>query len=106
MTHEPHHIRRRWRAGDGVSGRTQGPWRLNAGDETKIMAGGLCIASVHCGGTTGIKLSEAESNARQIAETPALVEALQSLLALHIGHHNAIEHAHARKVIARATGAA
>ena len=45
-------------------------------------------------------------DAQLIAAAPYLLAALQSLLTLHIAHHNAIEHAHARKVIARATGAA
>ena len=41
-----------------------------------------------------------------VAERDELLAALQSLLTLHNVHHNAIEHAHARKIIARATGAA
>ena len=35
---------------------------------------------------------------------PDLLTCVQSLLALHTAHHNAIEHAHARKVVARALG--
>ena len=35
-----------------------------------------------------------------------LLAALQSLLELHIAHHNALEHAAARKVIAKASGGA
>ena len=50
--------------------------------------------------------AEKVQRAQLIAAAPDLLAALQSLLALHIAHHNAIEHAHARKVIARATGAA
>lgn len=48
--------------------------------------------------------STAEANARLIAAAPDLLAALQELLALHIAHHNAIEHAAARKLIRRATG--
>ena len=48
--------------------------------------------------------STAEANARLIAAAPDLLASLQELLALHIAHHNAIEHAAARKLIRRATG--
>ena len=47
---------------------------------------------------------DARENAALIAAAPDLLAALQELLALHIAHHNAIEHAAARKLIRRATG--
>jgi hypothetical protein len=49
---------------------------------------------------------QCEANARLIAAAPDLLAALQELLALHIAHHNAIEHAAARAAIRKATGAA
>jgi hypothetical protein len=39
-----------------------------------------------------------------VAERDELLAALQALLTLHAAHHNAIEHAHARKIIAKAAG--
>lgn len=54
---------------------TIGPWRLNAGTETVIMGGSqYAIARAECGGMTGIKLPEAEANARLIAASPELLE--------------------------------
>ena len=41
-------------------------------------------------------------NAHLIAAAPELLEALRALLALHEAHHNSIEHAAARKAIAKA----
>jgi len=40
------------------------------------MAEKLNVARVHCGGMTGIKLSEAEANARLIAAAPELLDLL------------------------------
>ena len=52
---------------------TAGPWRLNAGDETQVMAGGLYVARASCGGTTGTNLHTAEANARLIAAAPDIL---------------------------------
>lgn len=59
---------------------TDGPWRLKAGDETEIMAGKLNIGRANCGGLTGIKIDEAEDNARLMSASLALFEALGDLL--------------------------
>jgi hypothetical protein len=56
---------------------TPGPWRLNAGDETRIMAVSKTVADAKCGGMTGIRLREAEANARMIAAAPDMMAALQ-----------------------------
>lgn len=47
-----------------------------------------------------------QADARLIAAAPELFAALQTLLTLHIAHHNMPEHAAARAAIARATGEA
>lgn len=62
-----------------MSKHTPGPWRLAAGDETQIYAYGLGIARALCGGLTGIKLAQAEANARLIAAAPDLLDALEWL---------------------------
>jgi hypothetical protein len=56
---------------------TKAPWRLNAGDETVVMAGSLKVARAYCGGLTAINLEEAEANARLIAAAPDLLAALK-----------------------------
>ena len=60
---------------------TDGPWRLNAGDETVIMSSnGYAVARANCGGTTGIRMPEAEANARLIAAAPDLLAEGMALL--------------------------
>lgn len=56
---------------------TPGPWRLNAGNEIEIMDTSRAVARAVCGGLSGIRLREAEANARIIAAAPDLLEALQ-----------------------------
>jgi hypothetical protein len=52
-------------------------WRLNAGDETSVMdSRNRKILRAECGGASGIKLAEAEANARLIAAAPDLLAAL------------------------------
>ncbi len=58
---------------------TPGPWRVNAGNETEIMAARFNVARAHCGGAYGIKLPEAESNARLIAAAPDLLACAELL---------------------------
>lgn len=49
-------------------------WRLNAGDETSVMdSRNRKILRAECGGASGIKLAEAEANARLIAAAPDLL---------------------------------
>jgi hypothetical protein len=62
-----------------VSGHTPGPWRLNLGNETEIMdgTGKLNVARAHCGGISGIRVAEAEINARLIAAAPNLLTELE-----------------------------
>lgn len=61
-----------------------GPWRLNAGNSIEIMdARNRSIARAQCGGTTGIKLAEAEDHARLIAVAPEAVDALREVFADH-----------------------
>ncbi len=96
---------------------TKAPWRLNAGDETVVMAGSLKVARAYCGGLTAINLEEAEANARLIAAAPdllaALIDAEQALIsakafilskrgATNPNREMAIENATA--AIAKATG--
>ena len=64
-------------------GHTPGEWYLNAGNETEVQAGTKQVARAHCGGMTGVRLIEAEANARLIASAPELLEALQGMLAVH-----------------------
>jgi hypothetical protein len=89
---------------------TPGPWRFIPADDTPGYreAAAVIIGSQRIEFDSGLVFSpfETEANARLIASAPDLLDALQALLDLHIGHHNAIEHAAARKIIARATGAA
>ena len=62
------------------AGHTPGPWRLNAGDSIKVMnPRGLCVAFAACGGMTGVKLDEAEANARLIAAAPDLLAVAETL---------------------------
>lgn len=96
---------------------TAGPWRLNAGDETQVMAGGLYVARASCGGTTGTNLHTAEANARLIAAAPELLElahintqAWENALELDLlppQHRDTAEKllADNRAAIAKATGA-
>lgn len=58
---------------------TSGEWRLNAGNETEIMAGKRNVARAHCGGMNGIGLIEAEANARLIVAAPDLLNAAQAM---------------------------
>ena len=56
-------------------------WRLNAGNETEVMdARGRNVARAHCGGAYGVKLDEAEANARLIAAAPDMLAALVTAL--------------------------
>ena len=57
-------------------GHTPGAWRLTAGNATEVMAGLTPVARARCGGMTGIRLAEAEANARLIAAAPDLLAAL------------------------------
>jgi len=59
---------------------TPGPWRLNAGNETEIMSARRNVARAHCGAMTGIRVDEAEANARLIAAAPDLLAACEALL--------------------------
>ena len=59
---------------------TQGPWRLNAGNETEIMSARRNVARAHCGAMTGIRVDEAEANARLIAAAPDLLAACEEIL--------------------------
>ena len=53
-------------------------WRLNAGDETRIMDNNnRPICDVKCGGMSGRTVAEGEKIARLIAAAPALLEALE-----------------------------
>ena len=79
-----------------MSGHTLGPWKVAPARE-----GIIDIFDAHdhdvvtlYGGRLG--------NAHLIAAAPELLEALRALLALHEAHHNSIEHAAARKAIAKA----
>lgn len=60
---------------------TPGPWRLNAGNEIVVMDVGREIARARCGGLSGIKLDEAEANARLIAAAPEMAEAIHDWVA-------------------------
>ena len=67
-----------------MGGHTPTPWRLNAGNEIQIMgATQRTVARAECGGMSGIKLAEAEANARRIvasvnATAGISVEALEA----------------------------
>ena len=61
---------------------TSGEWRLNAGNETEIMADKRNVARAHCGGMSGVGLIEAQANARLIAAAPDLLAALEALEAV------------------------
>lgn len=53
-------------------------WRLNAGDETRVMDGNNNpICDVKCGGMSGRTVAEGEKIARLIAAAPELLNALQ-----------------------------
>lgn len=53
-------------------------WRLNAGDETRVMDGqNNPICDVKCGGMSGRTVAQGEKIARLIAAAPALLEALE-----------------------------
>lgn len=60
----------------GETRHTPGPWRLNAGNEIEVMSDNRPIARSLCGGTTGVRLPEAEANALLIAAAPELLQAL------------------------------
>ena len=77
---------------------TPGPWRA-AGDHVFSVRGRLTVTRTVYG-TEGERLA----NARLIAAAPELVEALRGMLDKHIAHHNAIEHAAARALLARIDG--
>jgi len=85
---------------------TPGPWALSQahGFSSGQPRNSYTISGV-CGTgatTPNPNVSENEANARLIAAAPELLDALQSLLTLHIAHHNMPEHAAARAVIAKA----
>lgn len=55
-------------------------WRLNAGDETRVMDGrNNPVCDVKCGGMSGRTVAEGEKIARLIAAAPALLEALEAI---------------------------
>lgn len=108
---------------------TPGPWRavdvsvkpdqdddgvrffdIRAGEECRSPYAGALIGYYDCGGRQVAQVMKGytygEADARLIAAAPELLEALEGLLEKHIAHHNSVEHAAARKVIARAKGEA
>ncbi len=64
-----------------MSGHTPGEWYLNAGNETEVQAGTKQVARAHCGGMTGVRLIEAEANARLITTAPDGLALAQAILA-------------------------
>ena len=93
-----------------MTAHTAGPWRASIGGKFAIVVGDYPVPGIkgsdevsYYGGHL-IAESVAPQNARLIAAAPDLLATVRELLALHIAHHNAIEHAAARKVIAKATG--
>lgn len=68
---------------------TPGPWRLNAGNEIEIMGSNRAIGRALCGGMSGIRLAEAEANARIMASALDMLASLlfiRAHLAPHAGH--------------------
>ena len=76
---------------------TPGPWTLDGCE-----GGWMLLAEGRDITTEPFDADDAD--AALIAAAPEMLASLQELLALHIAHHNAIEHAAARKLIRRATG--
>lgn len=81
-----------------MSGHTLGPWKA-----VQASHGPIDIFDAHdhdvvtlYGGCMG--------NAQLIAAAPELLDAVRDLLRLHEAHHNTIEHAAARKAVAKAEG--
>ena len=75
-----------WKAG------IKGNWRVYGPDASGAYSGVVAV------------VSKGRGDVSLICAAPDLLACVQSLLALHTAHHNAIEHAHARKVVARALG--
>jgi len=91
---------------------TPGPWVLveNSWDVSTVYApSGETIAQCPISGLADEE-TQAEfeaimqANALAISLLPELVEALRALLKKHIAHHNAIEHAAARALLAKIDG--
>lgn len=68
---------------------TPGPWRVSVGDETQVFAAAnQNITSANCGGLSGIRVAEAEANARLIAAAPELLAALLVLIPRNVALGN------------------
>lgn len=83
-------------------------WRLNAGDETRVIDGqNNPICDVKCGGMSGRTVAQGEKIARLIAAAPALLEALEKIArdrGGYMGEYHADCQQIARAAIALAKG--
>ena len=83
---------------------TLGPWRATVDGyiqrDAPMPFGAAVIAR-----TLHAEPSAQQANARLIAQSPAMEEALRDMLALHIAHHNNPLHAKAREILREIEGA-
>lgn len=83
---------------------TVGPWRATVDGyiqrDAPMPFGAAVVAR-----TLHAEIGVQNANARLIAQSPAMADALRDMLALHIAHHNNPIHAKAREILRAIDGA-
>ena len=83
---------------------SDGPWAQDGAEYWADIIGpyGEAVAMVHSDHIDeqgAPDMDRAKANARLIAQSPAMADALRDMLALHIAHHNNPLHAKAREIL-------